>query len=158
MPAHRLCRSPRGQTIKPSAHPTGLAAWAKRFPDEFYENIYKLKGWQWPGMGKNRYSVVAHYTRDLVYARLGPGILKELEEKTPKDESGNRKNKFHQWLTEDVGHPLLAQHLHSIIMFQRLSIANGYGWQKFVRMVDQVLPKKGTNFEVPFVLDESIGQ
>ena len=36
-----------------------LAAWVKRFPDEFYENIYKLKGWVWPGMQKNRYSVVA---------------------------------------------------------------------------------------------------
>lgn len=38
-----------------------LAAWAKKFPDEFYENIYKLKGWPWPGMGKNRrfcYSMV----------------------------------------------------------------------------------------------------
>ena len=43
-----------------------LAAWVKKFPDEFYENIYKLKGWPWPGMSKNRYSVVAHYTRDLV--------------------------------------------------------------------------------------------
>jgi P63C domain len=31
-----------------------LAAWAKKFPDEFYENIYRLKGWAWPGMGKNR--------------------------------------------------------------------------------------------------------
>ena len=29
-----------------------LAAWAKKFPDEFYENIYRLKGWPWPGMGK----------------------------------------------------------------------------------------------------------
>ena len=29
-----------------------LAAWAKKFPDEFYENIYKLKGWVWPGMKK----------------------------------------------------------------------------------------------------------
>ena len=41
-----------------------LAAWAKTFPDEFYENIYKLKGWKWPGMQKNRFSIVAHYTRD----------------------------------------------------------------------------------------------
>ena len=32
-----------------------LAAWVKKFPDEFYENIYKLRGWTWPGMGKNRY-------------------------------------------------------------------------------------------------------
>jgi hypothetical protein len=51
-----------------------LAAWAKKFPDEFYENIYRLRGWKWPGMQKNRFSVVAHYTRDLVYERLGPGV------------------------------------------------------------------------------------
>jgi hypothetical protein len=65
-----------------------LAAWAKKFPDEFYENIYRLKGWPWPGMGKNRYSVVAYYTRDLVYERLGPGLLKELESKSPRNGDG----------------------------------------------------------------------
>ncbi|EOE6876358.1 hypothetical protein ACOL6E_000878 [Klebsiella aerogenes] len=43
---------------------------------------------------------------------------------------------------------MLAQHLHSIIMIQRLSIANGYGWNKFVKMVDQVMPKKGGTFEL----------
>ena len=125
-----------------------LAAWVKKFPDEFYENIYKLKNWYWPGMSKNRYSVVGHYTRDLVYDRLGPGVLKELEDKSPKDGTGNRPNKFHQWLTEDVGNPMLAQHLYSLIMFQRLAIANGYGWTRFVKMVDQVMPKKGSNLEL----------
>jgi hypothetical protein len=126
-----------------------LAAWVKRFPDEFYENIYKLKGWPWPGMKKNRYSVVAHYTRDLVYQRIAPGVLKELETKSPQNDKGHRPNKLHQWLTDDVGHPMLAQHLHSLIMFQRLAIAQGYGWQRFVKMVDQVLPKKGQNLELP---------
>ncbi len=43
-------------------------------------------------------------------------------------------------VTEDVGDPMLAQHLHSLMMFQRLAIANGYGWQRFLHMVDQVLP------------------
>ena len=126
-----------------------LAAWVKRFPDEFYENMYKLKNWPWPGMGKNRYSVVAHYTRDLVYERLGPGILGELESKSPKDDGGHRKNKFHQWLTDDMGHPMLAQHLHSLIMFQRLALANGYGWNRFVKTVDQVLPRRGQTLELP---------
>ena len=28
-----------------------------------------------PGMKKNRYSVVAYYTRDLVYERLAPGPI-----------------------------------------------------------------------------------
>jgi hypothetical protein len=126
-----------------------LAAWVKRFPDEFYENIYRLKNWQWPGMGKNRYSVVGHYTKDLVYERLGPGVLKELEHKNPKDESGNRVSKHHQWLTQDIGDPMLAQHLHSLIMFQRLALANGHGWQRFVRTVDQVMPKRGNTLELP---------
>jgi hypothetical protein len=63
-----------------------LAAWAKKFPDEFYENIYKLKGWHWPGMSKNRYRVVAHYTRDLVYERMAPDLLRTLEAKSPPNE------------------------------------------------------------------------
>lgn len=133
-----------------------LAAWAKKFPDEFYENIYKLKGWIWPGMGKNRYSVVGHYTNDLVFERLAPGLIEELKRKTPKDEKGNRPNKLHQWLTDEVGDPLLAQHLHSLIMFQRLAIASGYGWNRFVKMVDQVLPKRGKTLELPLPMPNDV--
>ena len=131
-----------------------LAAWAKRFPDEFYENIYKLKGWPWPGMQKNRYSVVAHYTRDLVYERIAPGLLEELEKRTPPNEKGRRPNKLHQWLTEDVGNPMLAQHLYSLMMFQRLAISSGFGWNRFVKMVDRVLPKRGSTMELAFPEDE----
>jgi hypothetical protein len=127
-----------------------LAAWAKKFPDEFYENIYKLKGWPWPGMQKNRYSVVAHYTRDLVYERIAPGLLQELEDKSPPNERGQRPNKLHQWLTEDVGNPMLAQHLHSLIMFQRLALSQGFGWHRFLNMVDRVLPKRENTLELPF--------
>ncbi|RZT04577.1 P63C domain-containing protein [Duganella sp. CF402] len=131
-----------------------LASWVKKFPDEFYENIYKLRGWTWPGMSKNRYSVVGTYTRDLVFERIAPGLLPELERKSPKNEKGQRANKLHQWLTEDIGDPMLAQHMHSLIMFQRLAIANGFGWNRFVKMVDQVLPKKGSTLELP--LDDVI--
>ncbi len=127
-----------------------LAAWVKRFPDEFYENIYKLKGWRWPGMQKNRYSVVAHYTRDLVYERIAPGLLEELERKSPPNKNGQRPNKLHQWLTEDVGNPMLAQHLYSLMMFQRLALNSGFGWYRFVKMIDKTMPKRGNTLELPF--------
>lgn len=127
-----------------------LAVWAKKFPDEFYENIYKIRGWVWPGIGKNRYSVVAHYTRDLVYERMAPGLLKELEEKSPKDERGQRSTRMHQWLTGDIGDPMLASHLQSILTLQRLAIANGWGWARFMNMVDQVMKKKGDTLDLPF--------
>jgi hypothetical protein len=127
-----------------------LAAWVKKFPDEFYENIYKLKAWPWPGMSKNRYSVVGHYTNNLVFDRIAPGLLRELQSKSPKNEKGYRPNRLHQWLTEDVGDPMLAQHLHSIVMLQRLSIANGHGWQRFLHSVDQVMPRRGDTLPLPF--------
>lgn len=129
-----------------------LAVWAKKFPDEFYENIYKLRGWVWPGIGKNRYSVVAHYTRDLVYERMAPGLLYELQSKSPRDEKGERGSKLHQWLSSDVGDPMLASQLQSLLTLQRLCIANGWGWTKFVNMADQIMPKKGQNLSLP--LDE----
>ena len=114
-----------------------------------YENIYKLKGWRWPGMSKSRYSVVGHYTNNLVFDRIASGLLKELQVKTPKNEKGYRPNRMHQWLTEDVGDPMLAQHLHSLVMLQRLAIANGYGWNRFLHAVDQVLPRRGDTLPLP---------
>ena len=122
---------------------------SSKFPDEFYENIYTLKGWPWPGMSKNRFSVVANYTNNLVYERIAPGLLDELKAKSPKNEKGYRLNKLHQWLTDDIGNPMLAQHVHSLLMFQRLAITNGYGWQRFLKMVDQVMPRKGATWELP---------
>lgn len=135
-----------------------LAVWAKKFPDEFYENIYRLKGWTWPGMNKNRYSVVASYTTNLIYDRLGPGITDELVSKTPMTDKGYRPNKLHQWLSDEIGDPMLATHMHSILMFQRLAIANGYGWKRFLHMVDQVLPRKGSTLELPLELTDSSEQ
>ena len=122
-----------------------FAAWAKRFPDEFYEQMFRLRGWVWKGMRVNRPQVVGKYTGDLVYDRLAPGIVKELEQRNPKDRRGRRKAKHHQWLTDDIGHPALAQHLHAIIGFMRASD----NWKDFYRMVNRAFPKKGDTLRLP---------
>jgi hypothetical protein len=57
---------------------------------------------------------------------------------------------MHQWLTADVGDPMLAQHLHSLMMLQRVAIANGYGWQRFLHMVNQAMPRRGDTLPLPF--------
>jgi hypothetical protein len=122
-----------------------LAAWAKRFPDEFYQEIFRLRGWTWRGMSKNRPRVVARYTNNIVYERLAPNILAELEAKNPRDERGRRKSKHHQWLTEDVGHPALAQHLHAVIGFMRASES----WTEFMKLLQRAFPKRGTTLALP---------
>ena len=107
-------------------------------------------------MSKNRYSAVAGYTRDLIYERMAPGLLKELEEKSPKDEKGQRDNKLHQWLSSDLGDPMLASHMQSVLTLQRLALVNGWGWQKFMNMVDQVMKKKGQSLDLPFNTDGEV--
>ena len=126
-----------------------FAAWAKRFPDDFYQEMFRLRGWQWRGIKVNRPSVVAHYTKDLVYQRLAPGILEELERRNPRTEKGYRKQKHHQWLTEDIGVPALAQHLYATIGFMRASTT----WDQFYRMMQRAFPKLNTTMLLP--LDES---
>ena len=77
------------------------------------------------------------------------GCFQETRNQGPKNESGCRPNKLHQWLTDDIGNPMLAQHLHSIVMFQRLAIASGFGWKRFVSMVDQVMPPSRRDVRTP---------
>lgn len=126
-----------------------FAAWAKRFPDEFYQQIFRLRKWTWKGMKVNRPQIVANYTKNLVYARLAPRILNELEARNPKDEKGHRKVKHHQWLTEDVGHPALAQHLYAVIGLMRLADS----WEQFKQMLDRAYPKRSDTLQMPLFRD-----
>jgi hypothetical protein len=121
-----------------------FAAWAKKFPNEFYEQIFRLRKWNWRGMQVNRPQVVANYTKDIVYARLAPGIIKELEVRNPIDEKGYRKAKHHQWLTEDIGHPALAQHLYAVIGLMRIADS----WEMFKKMLDRAYPRRGDSLQL----------
>ena len=123
-----------------------FAAWAKRFPDEFYQQMFRLRGWQWRGMKVNRPSVVGHYTNDLVYQRLAPGILEKLRELNPKDEKGYRKARHQQYLTDDIGVPALYEHLHSTTAFMRAST----GWDQFYRMMQRAFPKLNSTMLLDF--------
>lgn len=116
-----------------------LAAWVKTFPDEFFFELFRLKRWQWKGTSK-RPGVVGKYINDLIYDRLGPGVLAELEKKNPV-ENGRRRAKHFQWLTEDIGHPALAQHMYATIGFMRASSS----WEEFKAMFYRAFPKKGEN-------------
>ena len=123
-----------------------FAAWAKRFPDEFYREIFRLRGWKWRGMRVNRPYPVAHYTKDIVYARLAPGILGELEKRNPR-KGGRRAAKHHQLLTDGVGHPALAQHLYAVLGLMRASKT----WSGFMRLLDAAFPKYGDTLSFEFM-------
>lgn len=117
-----------------------LAAWVKTFPDEFFQELFRLKRWKWKGTSK-RPGVVGKYINDLIYDRLGPGVLDELKKKNPVDANGRRKAKHFQWLTEDIGNPALAQHLYATIGFMRAED----NWHTFKERFSRAYPKRGDN-------------
>ena len=125
------------------------AKWAKRFPDEFYKEIFRLRDWEWQGMKVNRPSVVGHYTNDIVWDRLAPGVHEELKRLNPKTERGRRKSLHHQWLTEDIGHAVLQKHLNGVIVLMRSVVRSKGGWDEFRRRLQRVFPKINTNLDLP---------
>lgn len=127
------------------------AAWVKRFPDEFYKQLYRLRAWEWRGMTGNRISACAHYTKDLIYDRIESGLLKELETRNPTDGHGSRRYKHHQLLTDDVGIPRLAQHFGSVMTLQKMSRT----WDEFYQRMQEFHPRRGDTLQIPFTDDYS---
>lgn len=99
-----------------------LRAWQKTFPDIYYKEIFRLRGWDFTVNGiKQRPSVVGKWTNQLVYDQLPDGVLDKLKRKTPKTSSGNYKARFFQSLTEDIGEPSLVAQLTSVISLMQIS-------------------------------------
>lgn len=115
------------------------AKWAKTFPDEFYENLFRLRGWQYKPLNLKKPGVVGHITNDLIYERLAPGVLEALKRKNPTITPGQRKQKHHQWLTEDIGHPHLREHLAAVTVLMKASTK----WSSFYLLMKRALPKYG---------------
>lgn len=112
--------------------------WVKTFDDTFFEDIYKMRDWTWERTAKKP-SLVGKIINDVVYERIAPVVLSELRKLNPKTETGNRKYKFHQFLTSEVGRPTLKQHLAILHSF---AMASDYNWEKFMRMLDKAHPKQ----------------
>jgi len=115
-----------------------MSKWIRTFDDEFFEMIFKMKGWTWKQASTKKPQVFGHYINDLVYSRIGPNVLHELRIKNPKNEKGNRKGKHPQWISADYGHPKLKEHIAGLVALGR---ASGLNWATFQKMVDRAYPK-----------------
>ncbi len=117
--------------------------WARRFPEEFYIEMFRLKGWEYKGNAKP--PIVGKVTNYLIYERLPEGLLDELQKKNPVDKTSNRRrHKHHQYLTESTGIPHLDKHLVSIITLMRACDT----WEEFNKLF-----KKSFNIPTQLELD-----
>lgn len=108
------------------------------FPIEFYKQIFRLNQWEWkPENAQKKPSVIGNWTKDLIYKRMAPNLLKELERRNPKNEKGYREHKHFQFLTDEVGEPKLREFFGGLLALARANTT----WRKFYDMVERAFPK-----------------
>ena len=109
-----------------------LMPWTKRFPDEFYRQMFRLKGWTYNG--KNRPQYVGKLTNHYIYEQLPDGVLEELKQKTPKNK------RLHQSFTDEVGIPHLDKHLQKTIGLMQASDT----WEEFDTLFNKAMGRSNT--------------
>jgi P63C domain len=127
-----------------------LQPWLQTFPDDFYRELFRLRGLDFPNSRVRRPQYFGHLTNDIVYKRLAPGVLDELRRVTPKSESGRRKHKYFQRLTSNVGYPRLREHLGSVVTLMKLST----DWSDFATKLDRFHPRVGDQMVLMFDDDD----
>ncbi len=110
-------------------------AWARMFPEEFYKQIYRLRGWRYPTSNRSRMTpLLGKITKEIVNEKLPNGVLEELRLRNPVlPDSGRRRWKFTQFLSYDLGQPDLRNHLLQVVALMRASTS----WPKFKRLFDR---------------------
>lgn len=123
-----------------------LLPWQKRFPDVFYQELFRLNGWDYTVRGiKCRPGIIGTWTNKLVYEQLPPGVLDELKRVTPKSA------RLHQSLTADIGQPELAAQITRVVTIFRVSDNMEQVWAN----MKKVKEREAGQLELPFDFDEN---
>lgn len=112
-----------------------LQPWVRTFPVDYYKELCRLYGLPFPPPQDNKFpQFFGRITNNAIYDCLAPNLLPELKKAANREE---KKVKLHQFLTNDIGHPKLREHLASIVTILKLSKNK----EEFYRMLDEIHPK-----------------
>lgn len=121
-----------------------LQPYLKTFPAEYYEHLFRIYKLPFPPSKPHfRPSFFGKITNNVIYDRLAPELLPELKKSASQMQ---KKSKLHQWLSSEIGHPKLREHLASIVTLLKLSTNP----EEFKQMVDKVHPRFGDNYGFDF--------
>lgn len=129
-----------------------LQPWVKTFPDDFYREMFRLRGLDFKKDSVKRPLYFGQLTNNVVYERLAPGVLDELKRKADRNEHGRPKKRLHQGLTSDIGHPKLREHLASVVTVMKLS----RDWDDLIHKLDRVHPRYNETIAIDFETEPGI--
>lgn len=113
-----------------------LCKWVLTFDAEFYRQLFRLRRIDPCEFSSSRPQWVGHITNDIVYRRLAPSVLSELQKRNPRTDSGWRKHQHHRLLTRDNGYIALKEHIS--IVTTLMTVADT--WDEFYMNLNIVRP------------------
>ena len=128
-----------------------LLPWTRRFPTEFYKEMFRLRGWRYPPTSDKgaprgpRYA--GKITKELVYEKLPRPVLEELEKRNPPDQKWQRRHRHHQWLTNNIGNPHLEKQVAIVTTLMRVAS----NWRSFERLFQRAFPSGPEQLEMEFI-------
>ena len=122
-----------------------LQPYVPTFPPDYYQEIFRLRGLEFPGGSVKRPQYFGVLTNDIIYKRLAPGVLDELKKVTPKLDSGRHKDKLFQRLTSNKGYPKLRELLGSVVTIMTFSA----DWADFMEKLNRRHPRYGEQLPLP---------
>ncbi|UCC28778.1 MAG: P63C domain-containing protein [Phycisphaerales bacterium] len=126
-----------------------LLPWTKRFPDDFFRQIYRLQGWAYkPGTAK-RTPYIGKLINKYVYEKLPEGVLPALRSRNPVTGKGWRTHKHHQFLTVDTGNKHLDRQITAVLTIMRVSEDK----DQFEELFEKAFPVPFQQMRLPLVVE-----
>ena len=126
------------QRILDSYIPKKFLPWTKRFPDEFFDQLFRLRRWQHSPVSIKRPMNFGRIVSELIYEKLPDDVIEELLHSSPIASS------------DEVGHALLDKHIAGVTALMRASNS----WRSFKRLFDRAFPPPVGREELSGKLDQ----
>lgn len=124
-----------------------LRKWVGLFPEEFFKQIYRLRGWPYQAGNRKGPRYVGKLINRYIYDQLPPGVPEKLRELNPViNDKGQRRHKHFQLLTEHTGEPHLDRQITVVTTLMRIS----QNREEFEALFFRAFPKAGDQMRIRF--------
>jgi hypothetical protein len=101
----------------------GLMPYNSRFPLEYYQEIYRLYGWNFDPSNPKKPQVIGWFTNKYIYGYFPESVLSFIKKKSivKSKDLNEYKIRYYRFLSKDIGLAELDAHIKSVITIMRLS-------------------------------------
>lgn len=114
-----------------------ILSWQKEFQSNFYNEIFRIKGWDYNPYSLNRIDTIFFYTDQLIYNFLPNDLFKFKESTTFKSETGYYRVGLQDFLNHEVGKESLKNQFIKVTTILSLS----KNWDHFKKQLQEIYGK-----------------